>query len=91
MFTITAGKAVMRPDGSFAGYAVAAIDPDLQHAARSLDLRPDMRTLLIHGAGRVIHCVPRDARIRGAISTPAARLPCSGHMQSGERKSLITA
>ena len=91
VFTITAGKAVMRPDGSFAGYAVAAIDPDYFSMLLEASIyAPDMRTLLIHGAGRVIHCVPRDARILGSDLNARSDSLFRRHMQSGERKSLIT-
>lgn len=90
VFTITAGRAVLHADGSLAGYAMAAIDPDYFSMLLEASIyAPDMRTLLIHGAGKVIHCVPRDARILGADLRAHSDSLFNRHLQSGEPRSLI--
>jgi diguanylate cyclase (GGDEF)-like protein/PAS domain S-box-containing protein len=91
VFTITAGKAVLHADGRFAGYAIAAIDPEFfsQLLAASV-YADDMRTQLIHGAGKIIHSVPDDARLVGFDLGAAPDSLFNRHLASGAHKSLIS-
>lgn len=91
VFTITAGKAVLHPDGRFAGYAVAAIDPDYfsQLLAASV-YAEDMRALLIHGAGTIIYSIPDDPALAGFDLGAAPDSLFNHHLASGARTSLIS-
>jgi|GEM_PF-930992 len=91
VFTITAGKGILDVDGRFAGYAIAAVDPDFfsQLLAASV-YAEDMRTLLVHGAGKVIHSVPTDARLAGSDLGAAAHSMFNRYRAGGTDKALIS-
>jgi diguanylate cyclase (GGDEF)-like protein/PAS domain S-box-containing protein len=89
VLTITLGKAVMDHGGNFTGYAVAALDPEYFNSLLKASLyAKDMRVLLIHGAGKVIHSLPDDVIGFDLRSSPDSLF--NRHLQGGERRSLTS-
>jgi diguanylate cyclase (GGDEF)-like protein/PAS domain S-box-containing protein len=75
-FVVFAGKAIVGPDGKFAGVVAATLNPGyFDVLLRSVLYAPDTRATLMHGDGKVFVNAPVDATVLGAdLSAPDAVL-----------------
>ena len=91
VYTITAGKAVVDVRGHFAGYTIAAIDPDFfSELLRASSYAPDMRAMLVHGDGKIVIHVPDDGQFAGTDLLAKPDSLFSRYVASGQR-GLITS
>ncbi|MGZ5239949.1 MAG: PAS domain-containing protein, partial [Caldimonas sp.] len=83
-YTIVFGRAILAPNGAFAGTAIAALEPEyFEVLMRSVLYAPDMWVSLGHSDGKVFVTMPRDAaRIEAAWQT-ASSAPATGPRDSG--------
>ncbi len=77
-YTIVFARAIIAPNGSYAGTAIAALEPEyFEVLMRSVLYAPDMWVSLAHSNGKVFVTMPRDATqlevaVAGEGESPAA-------------------
>ena len=88
VFSLNLVKVLPDETGQFAGIVTATLDPDFfQVLMRSVIYAADMRTTLVHGAGKVVLVEPADNAARGRdLSGPDSML--TRHQHSGRNESL---
>ena len=80
-YTIVFGRAIIAPNGGFAGAAIAALEPEyFEVLMRSVLYAPDMWVSLGHSNGKVFVTMPRDTtRLEADWQPPAAAVPSAQH------------
>jgi diguanylate cyclase (GGDEF)-like protein/PAS domain S-box-containing protein len=80
-YTIVFGRAIVAPNGTFLGAAVAALEPEyFEVLLRSVLYAPDMWVSLGHSNGKVFVTMPRDTtRLETDWQPPAAAVPSVQH------------
>ena len=80
-YTVVFGRAVIGPNGAFAGAVVAALEPEyFEVLMRSVLYAPDMWVALGHSDGKVFVTMPSDAaRVEADWQPAASALPSAPH------------
>jgi hypothetical protein len=80
-YTIVFGRAIVAPNGAFAGAAVAALEPEyFEVLMRSVLYAPDMWVSLGHSDGKVFVTMPRNsARLETDWQPPASQVTSAQH------------
>jgi diguanylate cyclase (GGDEF)-like protein/PAS domain S-box-containing protein len=80
-YTIVFGRAIVAPNGAFAGAAVAALEPEyFEVLMRSVLYAPDMWVSLGHSDGKVFVTMPRNsARLESDWQPPASQVTNAQH------------
>ena len=80
-YTIVFGRAIVAPNGAFAGAAIAALEPEyFEVLMRSVLYAPDMWVSLGHSSGKVFVTMPRNsARLETDWQPPAAQVTSAQH------------
>jgi len=80
-YTIVFGRAMVAPDGTFLGAAVAALEPEyFEVLMRSVLYAPDMWVSLGHNSGKVFVTMPRNsARLEADWQPPGAQVTSAQH------------
>lgn len=73
-FVINVGRTIAGPNGEFAGVVSAAVDPvDFEILLNSVRYADDMRSMLVHGDGKIFVSQPAPAGVMGKdISVPGS-------------------
>jgi diguanylate cyclase (GGDEF)-like protein/PAS domain S-box-containing protein len=89
-FSVVLSRVLTGRNGEFSGVVTAALDPDyFKVVLRSVLYSPDMRTMLIHGDGKVFLNMPENEKWLGSnLAVPGSHF--SAHRQSGRSSSLVT-
>ena len=92
IITISLSRALIAPDGRFAGVVMASLEPkEFRLLANSVRHAPDMHTFLLHGDGAVFMAAPGR---EGLIGKNVAVEPDSffkRHIESGQITSVVSA
>jgi len=80
-YTIVFGRAILAPNGAFAGAAIAALEPEyFEVLMRSVLYAPDMWVSLGHSDGKVFVTMPRNTtRLETDWQPPAAAVASAQH------------
>jgi PAS domain S-box-containing protein len=90
VFAVFLTRAVIGPDGAFAGVVSATLDPDYFNVLlRSVLYAPDMRAVLVHWDGKpFVAMPPYDQLISVDLNKPGSFF--TQHRESGQSATLIT-
>jgi diguanylate cyclase (GGDEF)-like protein/PAS domain S-box-containing protein len=84
-YTVVFGRAIVAPNGAFAGAAIAALEPEyFEVLMRSVLYAPDMWVSLGHSDGKVfVTMPPNGARLETDWQPPAAEVASAPHPSPG--------
>ncbi len=94
-YTIVFARAIVGPNGSFAGIVIAALEPEyFEVLMRSVLYAPDMWVSLAHSDGKVFVTMPRDTAHAevggpGTLATAPAVEPPAAPVGTGERMTAL--
>ncbi|OGS98045.1 MAG: hypothetical protein A3F73_04100 [Gallionellales bacterium RIFCSPLOWO2_12_FULL_59_22] len=91
VYTISMSRAIIAPDGRFAGAVMASLEPEeFRMLMNSVRYAPDMRAYLIHGDGVVFMAVPEQEGLTGKNVAAEPGSFFNRHIASGLAGSVIS-
>jgi len=90
VYSMALTRAIIAPDGRFAGVVSATLDPEeFKVLLSSVLYAPDMRAALIHGDGRLFMLVPGRGDVAGMdMSEPGSLF--SQHVKNGQQTTVLS-
>jgi len=91
IFTMSLSRAIIAPDGRFAGVIVASLEPEeFRILMNSVRYAPDMQAFLMHGDGMVFMAVPEQEGLAGMDMAAKPDSFFSRHIGSGQVASIVS-